>query len=201
MLKKKMTPLILGLLLVGIKVLYANQPANNLATEDKKKDVLTSVPDAAASSRMAATITNCRDGDTCRMTTVSGHMWMNVRLAGIDAPEIESKRKKSKGQPLGQAAKDFANAELAGQQVEIEQVDLDNYNRPVVVIWNKNKNFNLTIVEEGLAEAYRGPVKRIDRSQYIAAETKARTEKKGIWKIAPKDYVSPNEFRKSLRGQ
>lgn len=172
---------------IGLKILYADEPTTPSSSVPKLTE------------RMAATVTNCRDGDTCRIKTTSGQMWMNIRLAGIDAPEIASKRKKATGQPFGEKAKVFVNQNLAGQNVDLEQVDLDSYNRPVVVVWKAQKNVNLAIVEEGLAEAYRGPVKRIDREEYIAAETRAKNAKKGIWVIPKGSYVSPGEFRKSLR--
>lgn len=151
--------------------------------------------------RMKASVKNCHDGDTCRVVTETGHMWMNVRLAGVDAPETANRHKKSKGQPMGEAALDFVNAQISGKSVELEQVDLDGYNRPVVVIWQGEKNFNLTLIEEGLAEAYRGPVKRIDQETYIKAEGRAKTAAKGIWGLPANERQSPAEYRKQIRQQ
>lgn len=151
--------------------------------------------------RMPASVKHCHDGDTCRIVTEPGHMWMNVRLAGIDAPETSNRHKKSKGQPMGDEATDYVNSNLAGKIVEVEQVDLDAYNRPVVVIWNAGKNFNMTLVENGFAEAYRGPVKRIDQSAYIQAEAVAKSGKKGIWGLPDSVRQSPAEYRKELRQQ
>ena len=94
---------------------------------------------------------------------------------------------------------EFTNKNLAGKIVELEQVDLDAYNRPVVVIWNGGKNFNMTLVESGLAEAYRGPVKRIDQSEYIQAEGKAKAAKTGIWGLPENQQQSPADYRKQLR--
>jgi endonuclease YncB( thermonuclease family) len=54
-------------------------------------------------------------------------------------------------------------------------------------------------VENGYAEVYRGPAKRIDRAPFEAAETRARNSKKGIWSLAKKDRQSPSEYRKELR--
>lgn len=151
--------------------------------------------------RMPASVKHCHDGDTCRIVTEPGHMWMNVRLAGIDAPETSNRHNKSKGQPMGDEATEYVNGILAGKTVEIEQVDLDAYNRPVVVIWNNGKNFNITLVENGFAEAYRGAVKRIDQGAYVQAEAGAKSAKKGIWSLPDTIRQSPAEYRKGLRQQ
>ncbi|MEY4631254.1 MAG: hypothetical protein RIQ81_1374 [Pseudomonadota bacterium] len=180
------------------------------ASEGKKTGGNTAAQEASVSSvskettvdsgsRMPATIKHCNDGDTCRIVTTPGHMWMNVRLAGIDAPERANKRKKSKGQPLGDEAADFLNRSVADKTVEIEQVDLDAYNRPVVVIWLEQKNFNIQLVEQGYAEVYRGPTKRLDRQEFEAAETRAKAAKKGIWALPSDVRQSPAEYRKELR--
>lgn len=149
--------------------------------------------------RMPASVKHCNDGDTCRVVTDTGHMWMNVRLAGIDAPETANNRKKSKGQPLGDDSRDFLNRQVQGKSVELEQVDLDAFNRPVVVVWIGQKNINMALVEEGMAEAWRGPSKRIDRDAYIQAETRAKTARKGIWGLPVEQRQSPADFRKELR--
>ncbi len=156
---------------------------------------------AEKTGRMPASVKHCHDGDTCRIVTDPGHMWMNVRLAGIDAPETSNRHKKSKGQPMGDEAADYVNSNLAGKTVEVEQVDLDAYNRPVVVIWNSGKNFNMTLVESGFAEAYRGSVKRIDQGAYIQAEAVAKSSKKGIWSLPDNVRQSPADYRKELRDQ
>ena len=142
-----------------------------------------------------AFIYNCSDGDTCRVGVADG-LWFNVRLAGIDAPEVPHGKKKP-GQPLGSEAKDFLNHAIKGQTVKLTQTDLDPYNRPVAELADASGFVNLRLVAEGLAEAYRGPAKRLDRAPYFAAEAQAKKKKKGIWCL--KDYVSPGAYRKSVK--
>jgi|GEM_PF-583687 len=188
-------------------IAFALQWANQGQSLSVKEAAASAVKGAAAdmatekTGRMPASVKHCHDGDTCRIVTEPGHMWMNVRLAGIDAPETSNRRNKSKGQPMGDEATDYVNSNLADKTVEVEQVDLDAYNRPVVVIWNAGKNFNMTLVENGFAEAYRGPVKRIDQSAYIQAESVAKSGKKGIWSLPANVRQSPAEYRKELRQQ
>lgn len=140
-----------------------------------------------------AKITYCHDGDTCRIVTDSG-LWFNARLAGIDAPEVESKRK-GQGQPLGDQSRDTLSELVTKKKnIEIRQVDLDHYNRPVIEIYADKECLNLKLLELGLAERYSGKTKRIDRSKYDAAEEKAKAQKLGIW--GQKNYVSPQQFRR-----
>jgi micrococcal nuclease len=140
-----------------------------------------------------ATVYYCHDGDTCRILVADG-LWINVRLAGIDAPEVGSKHRKGKsGQPMGNEARDFLNEKLKGKQVTVRQTDLDPYNRPVVEILLGETNINLEVIRAGFAEAYRGKTKRITTATYLAAEEQAKTEKKGVWSM--KSYQSPKAFR------
>ncbi len=140
-----------------------------------------------------ANVLYCNDGDTCRVKVASG-MWMNVRLAGIDAPEVASGKKKP-GQPFGEEARNFLNNHAKGKTIQIRQTDLDQYNRPVVELLSEGQNINRKIVQSGFAEAYRGKTKRIDNAAYLADEAAAKKAGSGIW--SQKDYVSPALFRKA----
>jgi len=155
---------------------------------------------------VTATVTRCSDGDTCHIvtstptpTTVSpSKLWFNVRLAGIDAPEIPKKRGKYKsGQEFGIQAHRYLSDAVMGKQVVIRQTDLDQYNRPVVELFLGERNINLEMVSMGYAEAYRGKTKRLDSKAYLNAETAAKAEKVGIWGL--KNYESPADFRKKFR--
>lgn len=142
---------------------------------------------------VVGTVYYCHDGDTCRVLASDG-LWFNVRLAGIDAPEVASKRgKKAAGQPMGEDARDYLNEKVKGKSVSLRQTDLDPFNRPVVEISLGDLNVNLEMIKSGHAEAYRGKTKRIDSASYLAAEEKAKAEKKGVWSL--KSYQSPKAFR------
>jgi endonuclease YncB( thermonuclease family) len=142
-----------------------------------------------------AEITHCRDGDTCRVVTESG-LWFNARLAGIDAPEVESARKpKNEGQPLGHQSRDtLSDLVVKKKNTQIRQVDLDPYNRPVIEIYIGEECINIKLLELGLAETYKGKTKRIDKDKYLNAESRARSGKAGIWGL--KNYLSPEQWRR-----
>ena len=145
----------------------------------------------AAEPEIEVEVMHCHDGDTCRIK-ISDAVWMNVRLAGIDTPELKGRGKAA--QPMAEEAKGFTQSALKGKKIGMRQTDLDHYNRPVVEFYQDKKLFNVTLVEQGLAEAYRGKTKRMDKAIYIAAEETAKKAKKGIWSV--KDYVSPSKHRK-----
>lgn len=143
-----------------------------------------------------AYVYHCHDGDTCRIR-VADSMWINVRLAGIDTPEVANRRMKS-NQNLGIEARDYLNGLISGKIVYVKQLDLDNYNRPIVLISlssDAKTLVNLNLVEKGFAEVYRGATKRLDQAPFLSAEQLARKERKGIWK--DENRVSPSDFRKN----
>lgn len=144
--------------------------------------------------KFAAEIKHCHDGDTCHVVAETG-LWFNVRLAGIDAPEVgRYGRKKTSGQPLGGESRDaLSNLIVKRPNVLVRQVDLDPFNRPVVEIYLGSDNINLKMLEMGMAERYQGKTKRIDRDKYDAAENNARLSKQGIWSLS--NYKSPKAWR------
>ena len=149
-------------------------------------------PTPEPNKTVTGTVYYCHDGDTCHVG-VAEAMWFNVRLAGIDAPEVQGRSKKAAGQELGDQSRDYLNGLLKGKTVTIRQVDLDPYNRPVVELTLDGKLVNTQLLEQGFAEMYRGKTKRLDKPTYEAAEKTAKDAKRGIWGLAR--YVSPKEFR------
>lgn len=171
----------------------------SLGTSDE--DLSSNSSDDPQSERtITGKVYHCNDGDTCRVQ-VGNAMWMNVRLAGIDAPEVAKGRGRQKhgGQPYGDTAKAYINERLQQQIVTIRQVDLDPFNRPVVEITldKEKRSINLELLATGHAEMYRGKTKRLDRELYAQTETEAKQRKLGIWGLA--DYQSPAIYRKQQK--
>lgn len=148
----------------------------------------------SAGEPVHAKVLFCHDGDTCRVQ-FGDNVSFNIRLAGIDAPEVKS-RKMTSSQPHGEAARDFLNKSLQNQTVRITQLDLDQYNRPIVEIYKQATLMNLEMISQGHAEVFRG--KRTDPRyrHYVAAELKAKVAKLGIWQLP--GYESPAIYRKKL---
>lgn len=145
-----------------------------------------------------ANILYCNDGDTCRIK-IQNQLEINVRLAGIDAPEINKIKKNNKiikGQPFSKEATEFLNSLIKNKNVQIRQVALDPFNRPIVEIYLNNQLINLKILEQGYAEVYKKLPQNINKELYLQKESEAKYYKKGIWAL--ENYISPKEFRKKF---
>ena len=137
----------------------------------------------------------CHDGDTCRVQVVSSSVSFNVRLYGIDAPELSKKHNVLSDQPFSKQSAQKLNELVRGKRVKLEQFNLDMYNRPIVrLTLLDNTDINLKMLNLGLAEVYRGSKSSVPDSKYLEAELNAKKQKLGIW--SSPDYMSPYEYRK-----
>lgn len=134
----------------------------------------------------------CHDGDTCTATIDGTGQRLQLRLAGLDAPEV-SGGSDGKGQPLGQKSRDFTFSKVKGKPVEIKLIEKDPYGRTVAEIFVGGQNVNMMNVEAGLAEAYKWATWKINKAAYRAAEGEAKKKKAGVWGLP--DYQSPGDFR------
>ncbi len=153
---------------------------------------------APSNKKMAADVDHCHDGDTCTVVLASG-LSFNVRLAGIDAPEVGRYGKASaEGQPMGWASRDaLIHLVVNKKNTFLRQIDLDRYNRPVMEIFVAGELINVKMLEIGMAERYTGKTKGIDSAKYELAETNSKKGKLGIWSIP--HYVSPKNWRHEVK--
>ncbi len=152
--------------------------------------------DGEALKKVEAFVYYCHDGDTCRVR-IADALWTNIRLAGIDAPEMPRGKAATGGQAMATEARDFLNKAIKGKTITLLQTDLDPFNRLVVEVYDKDQLVNRQLIENGLAEVYKGKAKRLDKTPYAAAEATARQAKKGIWGLS--QYQSPGDFRRVNR--
>jgi uncharacterized membrane protein YsdA (DUF1294 family) len=89
------------------------------------------------------------DGDNIRCANIDGAM----RLHGIDAPEMPGScspgRACTPGDPY--AARDHLRSLTRGRDVVCEQVDTDNYGRPVVECRADDQNIACAMIDDGYA--------------------------------------------------
>ena len=150
---------------------------------------------------VTGTVTKVSDGDTIHVTTPE-RTKLKVRLYGIDAPETEKGNKRTgrinkPGQPYGEESWRALKRKIMGMQVRLDIMDVDRYKRMVGIILIGDRNINLEMVREGYAEAYVEYLKEPYRSQFMHAEMKAKSAKKGIWSLP--EYERPKDFRKRLK--
>lgn len=125
------------------------------------------------------------DGDT--ITILHKGKKTKVRFYGIDAPE--------KKQEYGMKSLDTLKKLVNNKNVKVEIKDKDQYGRVVGIVYLKNTNVNLYMLETGSAWWYKRYAKH--EFQFEKAVKKAQKEKIGLWK--KKNPMAPWEFRKKNR--
>lgn len=139
---------------------------------------------AEATTVLAGKVTRVIDGDTIDVLLASGRI--RVRLQGIDAPERD--------QAGGAAATAWLTQQLINQQVMLEPVSQDQYDRMVAVVHVQDRNINSELVRAGHAWAYRQYMRRSDE-QLCRVEARARQDGAGLWAAkahAPWEYRATN---------
>ena len=153
------------------------------------------VRSAAAAQVLVGRVTYVFDGDTLELTSGLRRP-VRVRLYGIDAPETG--RRGEPGQPYGREARRALQAKVAGQMVEIEIMDRDQYGRTVGVVRLAGRDINRELVADGWGWAYRHYLNGPYASAYIGAEESARARRAGLWR--QNNPQPPWEFRHRPRG-
>jgi len=119
------------------------------------------------------------DGDTIGVLR-DGHE-MLVRLDGIDAPEST--------QEFGPQAKQFMHEAAFDKVVAVRGNEIDRYGRLIARVTADGRDLSVAAVEAGFAWHF---VRHSNDPILAAAETRARTERLGLWSqrnpIPPWDY-------------
>jgi endonuclease YncB( thermonuclease family) len=129
---------------------------------------------------------------------------INVRLAGIDAPEMAHFG--SAAQPYAVEAKQWLTSYTQGRRASIQIHRLDQYSRAVATVhvrrfWFFSKNVSLAMVEAGFATVYNSAGAEYGgaKEQLMNGEERARRRKIGMWKQSLSDYVSPADHKRQHR--
>lgn len=136
---------------------------------------------------LTGTVSLVYDGDTITLRTDASVK--QVRLAGIDAPELK--------QPFGTESRDALKKDLLNQQVTVDTEKQDKYGRSVGKVLLNGEDVNLKQVSRGLAWVYVKYMPELtaeDRLSYKRAQESAEQSKLGLWaQDAPEE---PWNFRK-----
>lgn len=126
---------------------------------------------APAAAQSVVGVASVIDGDTIEIRG------QRIRLFGIDAPEGRQRCERD-GKPYrcGQEAALALADKIDRKTVRCEQKDLDRYGRIVAVCRLGGEDLNGWLVRNGYAVAYRRY-----SLDYVAAEDKARSERRGLW--------------------
>jgi micrococcal nuclease len=143
-------------------------------------------------------VTRVYDGDTIM---AEGHdVVIYVLLAGIDAPEIGS-RKQERQQPYGQEAKRYLEKLILNKVVDTKGYGNGPYpsNYLIGEIYLKDININIEMIKQGLAEVCReSPPDGLAIAPYLEAERKAKAAGCGMWLLGEK-YISPRDWREMYK--
>lgn len=120
---------------------------------------------------------------------------MQMRIQGIDTPEIGQKCQKVKNSKLircGHLAKDYLRQLLHNLpgEVVIKPMGVDRYDRILVRIYKGGIDVGKLMVEEGMAFSY--------KTHYQQEQDIARREKIGFWGFF-KPPINPYKWRKENR--
>jgi endonuclease YncB( thermonuclease family) len=128
-------------------------------------------------------VTHVTDGDTIWLRPAGGGAVLQVRLQGIDAPEI--------CQAAGRQARDALAARLLHQSVEIDVRAQDKYERTLARVSFNGQDVGSWLVADGWAwssgfRRHAGP--------YAQEQRAARGDRRGLWSEAAP--LEPRNFRK-----
>lgn len=137
-----------------------------------------------AASTSADTVVRIKDGDS--IIVLSGGRDVEVRLADIDAPELD--------QAFGTESKRELQRLVYGQDIRLALVSGDAYRRIVAHVFVGPVDVGATLVEGGFAWVRRAysPDRHL-----VSLEESARASKRGLWALD--NPVPPWMWRKGLR--
>jgi micrococcal nuclease len=136
-------------------------------------------------SAAAGTVVRVRDGDS--IVVLSGGVEIEVRLDGIDCPELE--------QAFGRRARRFTSDLAGGREVRVAGKGRDDYGRELAEVFLPDgRSLNRELVAAGFAWWFR----RYSTDPGLEAlEREARAARRGLW--ADPDPLPPWEFRAAGR--
>lgn len=143
---------------------------------------LLSGPLAAAS--FEGQVVRVKDGDSIPVHRADVKRTSEVRLAGIDAPEL--------AQPWGIQSRTALRRLVLNKPVRVEVTDRDRYGRLVGWVSQGRSDVNVAMVRSGNAWAFDRYIRRAD---VRAAQTEAKKAKRGLWALPPEERLPPATWR------
>ncbi|MGL6043791.1 MAG: thermonuclease family protein [Sandaracinobacteroides sp.] len=141
-------------------------------------------PVAAAATVFEGRVVRVKDGDSLLVERADVKRTSEIRLAGIDAPEL--------AQPWGIQARSGLGRIVQGRTVTVEVTDRDRYGRLVGKVWQGRAYVNAAMTLSGNAWAF----DRYLRDRDIrAGQDAARKAGRGLWSLPPGQRLPPPTWR------
>lgn len=135
------------------------------------------------------------DGDTIIINAEHAGKTI-IRLADIDAPEIEHSKQRLPGQPYGEESKAHLHAMANGQRISANCYGYDQNQRTLCDVYLNGENLGHKQVEAGLAWAYMNGGGRYLRDKtLLLAEKMAAFRRVGLWSLSAQ--IQPWVWRKN----
>jgi endonuclease YncB( thermonuclease family) len=144
--------------------------------------LLGSIP--AAATRFEGRVVGVKDGDSLLVHRPDVKRTSELRLAGIDAPEL--------AQPWGIQSRSALRRLSQGSAVRVEVTDRDRYGRLVARVWQGRTYVNAEMTRQGHAWAFD---RYLADSAIRAGQREARAAKRGLWSLPPQDRLPPATWR------
>lgn len=138
----------------------------------------------AAAAIFQAQVVRVKDGDSLVVYRADVKRQSEIRLAGIDAPEL--------AQPWGIQSRSALRRLTDRKPVRVEVTDRDRYGRLVGRVWVGDTYVNAALTEAGHAWAFR---RYLDDPAIRAGQTRARTARRGLWSLPPDQQLPPATWR------
>ena len=144
-----------------------------------------------SSEESFAVVVRVSDGDSIIVRNYNQDL-QKIRLAGIDAPELN--------QPHGSSSKIVLRTLVLHKTVRIRKISTDRYNRTVGIVFFEGEDINMQMIMKGAAWAYKKYLKVLPDSKnstYLEAEKNARSKTLGLWKND--NSIPPWSWRKKYK--
>lgn len=129
-------------------------------------------------------VVRVKDGDSILVHRADVGRTSEIRLAGMDAPEL--------AQPWGIQSRSALRRMIDGKTVRVEVTDRDMYNRLVGKVWIGRRYVNAEMTRQGHAWAY---ARYLPDRDIRAGHDAARKAGIGLWSLPPEQQLPPAAWR------
>ena len=138
----------------------------------------------ALADSFRARVVRVKDGDSIVVERYDVKRKSEIRLAGIDAPEL--------AQPWGIQSRSALRRITLGKDVTVEVTDRDRYGRLVAKVWQGKAYVNAAMTLSGNAWAFD---RYLPDKAIRAGQEEARRKQVGLWSLPKDQQIPPASWR------
>ena len=139
---------------------------------------------AGWATSFTAKVVRVKDGDSLVVERYDVKRTSEIRMAGIDAPEL--------AQPWGIQSRSALRRMVLGKDVRVEVTDKDRYGRLVGKVWQGRAYVNAGMTLTGNAWAFD---RYLPDKAIRAGHEEAQRQKRGLWALPPEQRLPPATWR------